>query len=498
MTIRLFAFLSVAIAGLALAATGCTRASSGGEAPAAAHDPAHEGEPDHAQDASAAGGGAIELPASVRQNLGITFARAERRAVARTLRLPGRFELLPTARREHRAPVPGRAELLVHQFDAIDAGAPLYRIESPAWRDLQREIAEADGAVRRAQAEDASSGPLLAAHTRHRESLEASVALWARRVEQLEEIRAAGGGRADEWASAQASVTESRAELADVLEKTAELEARRTQVTAELAAARARLDLLFASAATLTGVPAADLVAPAPGGGAVPRWRTIAEVVVRAASAGIVEEMNVTNGAWVDASAIVLSTIRPELVRFRGRALQSDLGRLRPGLPARIVPPAGGSLAREAPLEGEIVIGLAADPGERTIDLLVVPRSGAPWAVPGVSAFMEVTLPRQDGAGSVAGGAEAEELAIPLAAVARDGLTPVIFRRDPRNEDRVIRLVADLGIDDGRWVVVKSGVTDGDEVVLDGVFQLMLASSETAQKGGHFHADGTFHEGGEE
>jgi multidrug resistance efflux pump len=494
MTIRSLAFLSMALAGLALTAAGCTRTSSGGEAPAGAHDPAREGDHDHAPGGSAAGG-AIELPAAVRQNLGITFARAERRAVARTLRVPGRFELLPTARREHRAPVPGRVELLVHQFDAIDAGAPLYRIESPAWRDLQREIAEADGAVRRAQAEDASSGPLLAAHTRHRESLEASVALWARRVEQLEEIRAAGGGRADEWASAQASVTESRAELADVLEKTAELEARRTQVTAELVAARARLDLLFASAATLTGVPAADLVAPV---GAIPRWRTIAEVEVRAASAGIVEEMNVTNGAWVDASAIVLSTIRPELVRFRGRALQSDLGRLRPGLPARIVPPAGGSLGREAPLEGEVVIGLAADPGERTIDLLVVPRSGAPWAVPGVSAFMEITLPRQDGAGVVEGGAGEEELAIPLAAVARDGLTPVIFRRDPRDEDRVIRLVADLGIDDGRWVIVKSGVTDGDEVVLDGVFQLMLASSETAQKGGHFHADGTFHEGGEE
>ena len=54
---------------------------------------------------------------------------------------------------------------------------------------------------------------------------------------------------------------------------------------------------------------------------------------------------------------------------------------------------------------------------------------------------------------------------------------------------------ADLGLNDGRWVAVLSGLTDGDEVVLDGGFQLMLATSGSIQKGGHFHSDGTFHEG---
>jgi hypothetical protein len=31
--------------------------------------------------------------------------------------------------------------------------------------------------------------------------------------------------------------------------------------------------------------------------------------------------------------------------------------------------------------------------------------------------------------------------------------------------------------------------------VLDGGFQLMLATSGSIQQGGHFHSDGTFHEG---
>ena len=59
----------------------------------------------------------------------------------------------------------------------------------------------------------------------------------------------------------------------------------------------------------------------------------------------------------------------------------------------------------------------------------------------------------------------------------------------------MIRIEADLGAEDGRYVELKSGVKTGDEVVEDGAYQLMLASSAVDRRGGHFHADGTFHEG---
>ncbi len=74
----------------------------------------------------------VEIPAAVRQNLGITFARVESRNVARTLRVPGRFELLPTATREYRAAAAGTVEVLVRQYDRIEAGTPLYRLNSNA------------------------------------------------------------------------------------------------------------------------------------------------------------------------------------------------------------------------------------------------------------------------------------------------------------------------------------------------------------------------------
>jgi hypothetical protein len=98
--------------------------------------------------------------------------------------------------------------------------------------------------------------------------------------------------------------------------------------------------------------------------------------------------------------------------------------------------------------------------------------------------FLEVTT----------GASGDEPLAIPLACVLQDGLDRVFFRRDPRNPDKVIRVVADLGLDDGVWVEVKSGITDGDEVVQAGAYELVLASSDRTPKGGHFHADGTWHE----
>jgi small subunit ribosomal protein S4 len=38
-------------------------------------------------------------------------------------------------------------------------------------------------------------------------------------------------------------------------------------------------------------------------------------------------------------------------------------------------------------------------------------------------------------------------------------------------------------------------VKEGDEIVVGGNFQLMLATSGSTEKAGHFHSDGTFHKG---
>lgn len=447
------------VMGLVVALCGCERTGEHGDGDG--HDHGETG----GAAAAMAPSNRVDIPGPVRQNLGITFARVETRAVAQTLRVPGEFELLPTARREYRAALGGRVELLVGQYEVVAEGTPLYRIDSAAWRDLHERIA-----AMRAKVD--SMGPLREAHRRHEQSLGDKVALWQERLKQLEELRGAGGGGAAQFTEAKATLNATEAELADVMEKDAALEAEQKQVEAELRALESRHELLVRGGHCGDGHEGVEA-----GSG----------FTVCAVAAGVVESMGVTPGGLVEEGGHVVGVVQPEKIRFRAKALQSDLGRLRDGLGARIAPPQGGGvggLDMQDGMEGSLRIGLSADARERTVDLIVVPERLSGWARAGVSAHLEITL---------AGGRE--ELAIPMSAVVRDGATPVIFRRDPANADKVIRVEADLGLSDGRWVEIKSGVKEGDEIVLGGNYQLMLATSGSAAKGGHFHSDGTFHEG---
>ncbi|MBX2850297.1 MAG: efflux RND transporter periplasmic adaptor subunit [Phycisphaeraceae bacterium] len=432
----------------------------------------------------------IDIPSAIRSNLGISFVEVERRRVEKTLRVPGRFEYLPTAQREYRTPMPGRVELLVDQFQRVENGDLLYRIDSPGWRELQQQLAEATSQIDQLQAQLRTYEPLLEAHEVHEKSLRDTIKVWTARVEGLERLSEAGGGRVAELTQARASLSGTRADLAEVGEKKAQLLADQEQARAGVRAAKFRLHYLLDSAAAITSINRDDLTASVDQDGVTePRWATINKILVRSDVAGVVSEMGLTNGAWADEKSPVLTVVQPDKLRFRASGLQSDLGALDDGLSARIVPPTPTATGRAIPISdsmtGKIMVGLEGDPNDRTIDLYVVPDALKSWARPGVSAQLEIVTD-----------ASAEpELSIPLAAVQRDGLTPYIFRRTPGNPDQVMRMEADLGKDDGRWVELLSGVADGDEIVLDGAFQLMLSTSGTIQKGGHFHADGTFHDG---
>jgi len=384
-------------------------------------------------------------------------------------------------------------EVLVEQFARVEEGEVLYRIDSPGWREMQQELAEAGSTIRRLEATEATFDPLWEAHERHEAILVEMVTLWEERVAQLESARDAGGGRTEDIAAARSSLASSRVELAETHERDAELDAQRQQTAADLDSARSRLGFLMDSASAVLGQSRAELEERVEGsGGSRPRWATIEHVAIRATEGGLVEELGLTNGSWADQTMAVLTVVRPDRLRFRASGLQSDAGVLRDGLRARIVPPTPTSAGRAVPLqdtmEGVLRIGLAGDPNDRTLDLIVVPEALRAWARPGVTAQLEI----------VTDGTASPELAIPLAAVQRDGLTPIIFRRDPANPDRAIRMTADLGKDDGRWIALLSGVREGDEVVLDGAFQLMLATSGSMQRGGHLHPDGTFHQGEDE
>ena len=150
------------------------------------------------------------------------------------------------------------------------------------------------------------------------------------------------------------------------------------------------------------------------------------------------------------------------------------------------VPPQSPGMSINDAVQATMTIALEAHPLERTFTLLAAPQEAAPWIRPGISAFLEIVVESTD----------APALAIPRSAILQDGLTHVFFRRDPNDPNKAIRVEADMGVSDGRWIVLNSGVMRGDEVVLAGAYELKLAfeQSGTPQAGGHMHADGTFHE----
>ena len=412
------------------------------------------------------GGKKLRVTESVRNNLGIKFIKVERRPVRNTVRVPGQFELRPEAKRDYSVTQSGRVALLVKQFDRVKTGQPLFRLDAPEWRQLQHDLGEAQGAI------------VLQKST----STVAEKALEQARVEL-------------------ALLEERLRNLKDVNVRRVELENQATSLKqavlvkeSEVAAARAGHDnavrhygVMLDAAASVTGLSSDDLrrEIPSGSGGTAPQWQRLASVTVSAEADGIVGAVGVTQGGWAETGTVVLGTVNPGQIRFHAEVPQTQIARLLDGQDVAIVPPQGGSIDIEERITGKLQLGHIGDAAQRTIPIYVNPESSPAWARPGVTAYVEVYV----------GGSADPCLAIPKTCVVRSGITDLIFRRLPKEPNRVMSIEVELGADDGRWVEVKSGLRKGDQVVMEGAYELKLANAQAKRKAGHICADGTWHEG---
>lgn len=428
--------------------------------------------------------GVIAVPAAVRQNLGITFVPVERRRVAASLRLPGAFELLPNGRRDVRPPLAGRVEVRVQPLQSVQTGELLATLDAPEWRALQRELGELEAELAATAANVTAMQPMLQACEQHTQSLRRALTTVEQQVARLEQTQQELGGQAQALGEARLLAAQTEAQVAEATEKHTQTHTRITELEVKQRSQQQRRLLLLAGMATHAGRSVDELLAATDAG---PAWQRLAALELRAPAAGVVEHIDATSGAWLAAGERVLTLVDPAQVRVRAQALQSDLARLADGLPAWIEPV--GALDPRQHVRAELRLGAIGDPLQRTLELFATPRpatADAPWP-----AFVRAGVAVMLGIETVGSGDR--ELAIPSACVLPDGLQRVFFLRDPNDKDKVRRIEADLGVDDGRFVVIKSGLADGDEVVLAGAYELVLASSSGAQRGGHFHADGTFH-----
>lgn len=388
----------------------------------------------------------IAISSNVRDNLGITFAKVERRKMNAMIRIPGAFELQPSATREYRMVLPGVIQLQVNQFDEVKAGDVLFRFKSPKWSEMKQSISLAIAEYAQVEAR------------------------YTALSKRLESLKKADFKRAD-----------LDAELAGL---DAERQGQRAKLDAELATA-AQLLNSYAPAERAQVKPESLLEHTQVGNTSVPRYLGIDWIDVKAASSGVVKTLPLSDGAFAAETSLVITTVQPDNLRFKASGLQSDLQKFTTADSAKIVPQqaAGGNINDSLP--AKLTLGLESDPTHRTLTLYATPTETRPWARQGITAQLEVIT-------SSSGG---PTLAIPRSAVVKDGITHVFFKRDPLDPNKAIRVEADLGIEDGRWVEIKSDLGPNDEVVLDGAYELKLASAQsgTSQKGGHFHADGTYH-----
>ena len=95
-----------------------------------------------------------------------------------------------------------------------------------------------------------------------------------------------------------------------------------------------------------------------------------------------------------------------------------------------------------------------------------------------------------------ADGAPGDMLAVPSASIVMLGLQPVVFTRDKSDSEKFIAVDVIPGRSTGGWTQIKSLPSGAGQVVVKGALELKFALLSGGEKpSGHFHADGTFHDG---
>lgn len=453
-----------------------------------AHDDhAHGGGDDHAHAGSGKDGptNRVAIPEAVRNSLGITFAKAEERSVSPTLRLAGHVEPTTAGQQPFHANLAGTVTIHVQPLQRVKTGDLLVSIASSELLEARHELHTQADQVGHAEDVRKVDGALLT---------EASATL--RHIKKrLASIRSAGASKA--------GLT---AEMQRLKARVQVLRVKRGASSRAVVRAEHRFEAELARFASQVGMSISALreadTSSAEHGDTPPRWETMERLEMRARADGVVTDLPLRTGAWVELGGKVAQVTDPSAVWVKCKAIPSDLSQLRDGQKVEIsaagrprvltgiTTPAGESAVTS--VIGTLRVGVASD-DSHTFPVYVALDAAASkpklpaWFRSGVTVFADVRLITTN----------KPETVIPKSALVRDGLETIFFRRDPSDPDKAVRTVADMGPDDGQWVTVYSGVAPKDEVVVDGAYELKLATKAAPAEGGHFHSDGSFHKGKE-
>ncbi len=194
-------------------------------------------------------------------------------------------------------------------------------------------------------------------------------------------------------------------------------------------------------------------------------------ITLRASADGLVEQFVAKNGDWLEIGGAVLQLINPRALRLKALVPSGDAEKLKNAKKAVV----GQFL-------GTTKLAIGDDSG--IVPLYVVFENDID-AIAGTRAQADIYTME-----------DAETLyAVPTSAIVKMNLEPVVFVKDPHDAEHFIAVPVITGASNGNWTHVD-GLPSNAEVVVDGVYELKLAiSGDKVKSSGHFHADGTFHDG---
>lgn len=196
-------------------------------------------------------------------------------------------------------------------------------------------------------------------------------------------------------------------------------------------------------------------------------------ITVRADDDGMVESLVAQDGAWLETGAAAVQTVRTHDLRFKALVAASDALRLRNGMPAKV----DGH-------HGHVRIGVGDDTGIVPVYVLF---GEDVHALAGARSQAECVTDET----------ERPHIAVPSRSIVTIGLQPTVFIRDAHDAGRFVAVPVTPGVSGGGWTAVEELPSGRCEVVSEGAYELKLAipSDDGRKRSGHFHADGTFHEG---
>lgn len=205
------------------------------------------------------------------------------------------------------------------------------------------------------------------------------------------------------------------------------------------------------------------------------RGNTKAGIALRAPVAGEVVEVNARPGAFVRAGERVFRVAAPDRRWLEVRVPERFASRLRDASGAWFNRDAGGVVILDADSGSRVVqTSTAIDPATRTASVTIeYPSTQGPDLIGARFAahvFTAVPEPR---------------LAIPRSAVIDDGGRSVVYVQT--GGEMFVRRPVELGLIDGAFVEVLSGVTENERVVSKGAYYVKLAAAG-GEEIGHGHA----------